>query len=102
MHAISNSEDVPCTKWPPARRSKGVEKRRCVSAAHNTRTTPPGGGGRRLSGPETTVFANSFVAGTFSSVEFDALHSGGLRVRRGGPQQDGSTQVKWLVGGGWW
>jgi len=26
-HAISNSEDVPCTKWPPARRSKGVEKR---------------------------------------------------------------------------
>jgi len=26
-HAISNSEDVPCTKWPPARRSKRMEKR---------------------------------------------------------------------------
>lgn len=42
-HAISNSEDVPCTKWPPARRSKGVEKQQWF--IRNTTGEVEGGGG---------------------------------------------------------
>lgn len=45
-HAISNSEDVPCTKWPPARRSKGMEKR-CWRFIRNT-TEVEGDEGRVL------------------------------------------------------
>lgn len=49
-HAISNSEDVPCTKWPPARRSEGVEKRCGLSV---TRTGDVEGGD---GGPERGAF----------------------------------------------
>lgn len=33
---VSNSEDVPCTKWPPARRSKRVEE----AVVYPRRNTP--------------------------------------------------------------
>lgn len=52
-HAISNSEDVPCTKWPPARRSEGVEKRCGLSV---TRTGDVEGGGGGGGGSERGAF----------------------------------------------
>lgn len=90
MHAISNSEDVPCTKWPPARRSKGVEKRWYIRDATHRRW-------RVKVGPEGAIF-----------VYFRYCRSIRVRgcVRRGGPQQDDSTGEV-VVGGGsvvvrWW
>lgn len=75
-HAISNSEDVPCTKWPPARRSKGVEKRWWF--IRNTTGEVEGGGGG-VEGPGGAFF---FVCFGFAVFVFVRTKGGCARVRR--------------------
>lgn len=88
-HAISNSEDVPCTKWPPARRSKGVEKRCGLSEPEMWRVV-------LVEGPREARFL--FLRYLRYFVRTKGRRA---RIRRWGPTTH-ETIVAAQVGGGWW
>lgn len=82
-HAISNSEDVPCTKWPPARRSEGVEKRCGLSEPKMWRV---------VEGPREARFFFTVFEGEVRAFVDRAPHN----------TRDDSSGTGVAVGGGWW
>lgn len=92
MHAISNSEDVPCTKWPPARRSKGVEKRWYIRDATHRRW-------RVKVGPEGAIFRIFAILSVDSRVRVTQY---GGAFEEAGPNKTVAQVKWWLVVVRWW
>lgn len=92
MHAISNSEDVPCTKWPPA----GAPERGGEAVVYPRRNTPEVEGEGRA--PEGAIFCTR-IRDCRAESRVGVTQYGGA-FEEAGPQQDGSTGEVVVGGGG--